>query len=62
MCISEEHGMGENSVGEREINEILDEVDDELNYYDDNNDGYIFYSEFMRNHKQRIAELQESDY
>ncbi len=38
---------------------MSDEIDEELEFYDENGDGVITYPEFMRNHKKRIAELQE---
>lgn len=42
--------------------DMLEELDEELRFYDNNDDGYIYYSEFMRNHKQRIKDLNENDY
>ena len=55
----EEHGDGDNSIPQEDIMEMIEELDDELSFYDDNKDGYIYYSEFMRNHKKRIQELND---
>ena len=40
--------------------ELSREMDEELLVYDDNNDGYISYPEFMRNHKKRIQDLNKA--
>jgi Ca2+-binding EF-hand superfamily protein len=34
--------------------DMVPEIDEELAFYDENNDGHINYSEFMRNHKRRL--------
>jgi Ca2+-binding EF-hand superfamily protein len=36
-------------------------MDDELEFYDNNKDGYITYGEFMRNHKKRIDDLNAEE-
>ncbi len=58
-------GDGEGEGGSRsggesgDFDDLVDEMDDELNFYDDNKDGYISYGEFMRNHKKRIEDLNQ---
>lgn len=49
-----EHGDAGDSVPEADIQGLVPELDEELSFYDDNNDGLINYAEFMINHKKRI--------
>ena len=41
------------------IESYTEELDEEMEFYDVNKDGYITYGEFMRQHKKRIEENTE---
>ena len=56
-CLLVEHGHedGEAKIPEDDP-EFIEELDSELKYYDDNNDGAISFAEFMKNHHKRHAD------
>ena len=62
LFITAEHEHeGENEEGEEGENydhfdfmEMSEETDETLRNYDENNDGYIHYGEFYRNHKKTL--------
>ncbi len=47
------------SLSQEDLDEVAEEIDEELDFYDENKDGLITYPEFMRNHKKRIQMLEE---
>ena len=60
LCFpADHHDDGDDSLTSEDIFDLAEEIDDEIEFYDDNGDCLITYPEFMRNHKQRIADLQQ---
>ena len=61
LITAEHEHEGENEEGEEgetydhfDFMEMAEETDETLRNYDENNDGYIHYGEFYRNHKKTL--------
>jgi len=51
--LAEEDGQSD-PISAAEVEREATGIDEELTFYDNDGDGYITYSEFMRNHRKRI--------
>ena len=50
----DEEGEEEEGYDHFDFMEMAQETDETLESYDENNDGYIHYGEFYRNHKKML--------
>ncbi len=59
LRMNSEHAEDRPAATEEDIEDTSEDVDEEMDFYDENGDGLISYPEFMRNHRKRIAEMEE---